>query len=164
MRKIYGYECKRLLLNRFFFGLLAIMLFYGWQVLNRITIMGIDNTAPFSVRSFGDYLCRMVPIIWMGAALFICSFASKKAKNTAVITNTTAVPPKKYLLTRFAAAFTGTELLVVFAIAEAGLFYGMYFNWYGWGELALTALVIMAAGAVPLSAGLLIWQINLVRK
>lgn len=164
MRKIYGYECKRLLLNRFFFGLLAIMLFYGWQVLNRITIMGIDNTAPFSVRSFGDYLCRMVPIIWMGAALFICSFASKKAKNTAVITNTTAVPPKKYLLTRFFAAFTGTGLLAIFTIGEALLFYGIYFQWYGWRELALPALVIMAVGVVPLAAGFLILKINTVIK
>lgn len=164
MRKIYGYECKRLLLNRFFFGLLAIMLFYGWQVLNRITIMGVSNTAPFSVQSFGDYLFRMVPIIWIGAVLFIHYFACGRAKNVAILTSATSAPPEKYLLTRFAAAFTGTELLVVFAIAEAGLFYGMYFNWYGWGELALTALVIMAAGVVPLAAGFLILKINTVIK
>ena len=164
MRKIYGYECKRLLLNRFFFGLLAIMLFYGWQVLNRITIMGVSNTAPFSVQSFGDYLFRMVPIIWIGAVLFIHYFACGRAKNVAILTSATSAPPEKYLLTRFAAAFTGTGLLAIFTIGEALLFYGIYFQWYGWRELALPALVIMAVGVVPLAAGFLILKINTVIK
>lgn len=35
MRKVMRYECKRLLWNRFFVGLVLVLLFYGWQVLGR---------------------------------------------------------------------------------------------------------------------------------
>ena len=44
MRKIFGYECKRLLWNRFFLGILLIVLFYGWQVLDRVTVLGVSHT------------------------------------------------------------------------------------------------------------------------
>ena len=67
MGKIFRYECKRLLWNKFFFGLLLVSLFYGWQVLSGVTILGVSHTAPFSPWSFGDYLCRMVPLLWIGA-------------------------------------------------------------------------------------------------
>ena len=45
MAKIFGYECRRLLWNKFFLGLLAVLLFYGWQVLDRVTILGVSHTA-----------------------------------------------------------------------------------------------------------------------
>ena len=47
-RKIFFYECKRLLWNKFFLGLLLVLLFYGWQVLSGATILGVSHTAPFS--------------------------------------------------------------------------------------------------------------------
>ena len=40
MVKIFRYECKRLLWNKFFFGILAVTLFYGWQVLTGASILG----------------------------------------------------------------------------------------------------------------------------
>ena len=55
MRKIFLYECKRLLWNKFFAGLVLVLLFYGWQVLRRVTILGVSHTAPFSPWSFGDF-------------------------------------------------------------------------------------------------------------
>ena len=58
MYKIFWYECRRLLGNKFFFGILLILLFYGWQILDRVTILGVAHTAPFSCWSFGDYLSR----------------------------------------------------------------------------------------------------------
>ena len=61
MGKIFQYECRRLLWNKFFGGLLLVLLFYGWQVLSRMTILGVSHTAPFSPWSFGDFLSRMVP-------------------------------------------------------------------------------------------------------
>ena len=69
MIKIFAYECRRLLWNKFFFGLLAVTFFYGWQVLNGTTILGVSRTAPFSPWSFGDYLSRMLPLLWIGAFL-----------------------------------------------------------------------------------------------
>ena len=34
-------------------------------------------------------------------------------------------------------------LLALAALGEAAVFYGRYFSWYGWGELALPALVTL---------------------
>ena len=71
MRKIFLYECKRLLWNKFFFGILLILLLFGWQVLDQVTILGVAHTAPFSPWSFGDYLSRMLPLLWIGALFFL---------------------------------------------------------------------------------------------
>ena len=63
MIQIFPYECKRLIFNKFFFGILFVLLFYGWQVLSNATILGVSHTAPFSAWSFGVYLCRMLPLL-----------------------------------------------------------------------------------------------------
>ena len=78
MRKIFLYECKRLLWNKFFAGLVLVLLFYGWQVLRRVTILGVSHTAPFSPWSFGDFLSRMLPLLWIGALFFLTFFTSEK--------------------------------------------------------------------------------------
>ena len=46
MYKIFGYECRRLFCNRFFAGFVLALLFYGWQVLNRVTILGVSPYRP----------------------------------------------------------------------------------------------------------------------
>ena len=135
MIKIFQYECKRLLWNKFFFGLLLVILFYGWQVLNSVTILGVSHTAPFSAWSFGDYLSRMLPLLWIGALFFLTFFTSGKARRVAVLTDATPVAPGRYALTRCAAALVGTGLLALACLAEAAVFYGRYFGWYGWGTL-----------------------------
>ena len=63
MFRIFGYECRRLLWNKFFIGLALLLLFYGWRVLSDITILGVSHTPPFSPWSFGDYLSRMLPLL-----------------------------------------------------------------------------------------------------
>ena len=135
MCKIFRYECKRLLWNKFFVGLLLVVLFYGWQVLNSVTILGVSHTAPFSPWSFGDYLSRMSPLLWIGALLFLTFFTSPKARRTAVLIDATQVVPRKYVLTRCAAALVGTGLLTLACLVEAAVFYGWYFGWFDWGTL-----------------------------
>ena len=66
MGKIFRYECRRLLWNKFFIGLAVVMLLYGALVLHAVTILGVSHTAPFSPWSFGDYLSRMLPLLWIG--------------------------------------------------------------------------------------------------
>lgn len=143
MGKIFRYECRRLLWNKFFFGLLLVLLFYGWQVLNGVTILGVSHTAPFSPWSFGDYLSRMLPLLWIGALFFLTFFTSGKARRVTVLTDATPVDPQRYALARCAAALVGTGLLALACLIEAAVFYGRYFGWYGWGELALPAPVTL---------------------
>lgn len=144
MRKVFGYECKRLLWNPFFFGLALVLWFYGWQVLNRITILGVSHTAPFSPWSFGDYLSRMVPLLWIGTLFFLTFFTSPKAKRAAVLTAATPAAPRRYELARCAAALAGSSLLVLVCIVEAAVFYGRYFGWFGWRALLPAAVVTIA--------------------
>ena len=164
MIKIFQYECKRLLWNKFFFGLLLILLFYGWQVLNSVTILGVSHTAPFSPWSFGDYLSRMIPLLWIGALFFLTFFTSGKAQRVNILTDATPVSPRRYALTRCAAALTGTVLRALVCIAETAVFYGQYFRWYRWGQLLFPVLIpLFAAPLFAFGAGCRCVQCRLVR-
>lgn len=143
MIKIFKYECKRLLWNKFFFGLLLVLLFYGYQVLRSVTILGVSHTAPFSAWSFGDYLGRMLPLLWIGALFFLTFFTSPRAQRASVLTDAAPAPPRSYALARCAAALAGTALLALAVLAEAAVFYGYYFSWHGWAGLLLPALITL---------------------
>ena len=143
MRNIFGYECKRLLCNKFFAGLLLVLLFYGWQVLNRVTLLGVSHTAPFSPWSFGDYLSRMLPLLWMGALFFLTFFTSPAERRRAFLTAATPVKPSVYGLVRCGAALAGTALLASAVILLAVAFYGWMFHWYHWGSLLVPALITL---------------------
>lgn len=159
--KIFLYECKRLLWNRFFFGIVLITLFYGWQVLSSITILGVSHTAPFSPWSFGDYLSRMVTILWIGALFFLTFFTSAKARRVAVLTDAAPVIPRRYAMTQCAAAMVGTGLLAIVCLAEAALFYIRCFGWYEFGELLAPALITLLPPLVfALGSGWFLGQIK----
>ena len=161
MGKIFRYECRRLLWNKFLGGLLLVLLFYGWQVLSRVTILGVSHTAPFSPWSFGDFLCRMVPLLWIGNLFFLTFFTSGKARRAAVLTDAAPMEPRRYALARCGAALAGTALLALAALAEAAVFYGWYFGWHGWGELLLPALVTLVPPlAFALGSGWLLGRVR----
>ena len=143
MTKIFRYECRRLLWNKFFFGLMAVLLFYGWLTLNTATILGVAHTAPFSPWSFGDFLSRLLPLLWIGTLFFLTFFTSGKARRTSVLTDAAPVSPRAYTMVRCAAALTGTAILALVCMAEAALFYGLYFGWHDWGSLLLPALATL---------------------
>ncbi len=161
MIKIFRYECQRLLWNKFFFGLLLVLLFYGWQVLNQGTLFGVAHTAPFSPWSFGDYLSRMTPLLWLGTLFFLTFFTSGPARRCAVLTGATPVSEQAYALARCAAVLTGTALLAASSAAEAAVFYGWYFGWYSWGSLLFPAMVTLLPSLVfALGSG---WLLGAIR-
>ena len=161
MTKIFRYECRRLLWNKFFFGLMAVLLFYGWLTLNTATILGVAYTAPFSPWSFGDFLSRLLPLLWIGTLFFLTFFTSGKARRAAVLTDAAPMEPRRYALARCAAALAGAALLAMAALAEAAVFYGWYFDWYNWGELALPALVTLVPPLVfALGSGWLLGRLR----
>ena len=143
MIKIVRYECRRLLWNKFFAGLLLVLLFYGWQVLTGATILGVAHTAPFSPWSFGDYLSRMLPLLWIESLFFLTFFTSGKAQRAAVLTDAAPMEPRRYALARCGAALAGTALLALACLGEAAVFYGRYFGWCRWGELIFPALITL---------------------
>ena len=165
MSKIFQYECRRLLWNKFFIGLAVVLLLYGALLLHAVTILGVSHTAPFSPWSFGDYLSRMLPLLWIGMLFFLTFYTSPKARRAAVLMDATPMPSKQYALVRCAAALMGGVLLSLLCMGEAAVFYGRMFHWYGWGDLLLPALATLlpalvfalgsgwAAGADPALAG-----------
>lgn len=143
MRKIFGYECKRLLCNKFFFGLMLVILFYGWQVLDRVTILGISHTAPFSPWSFGNYLSRMLPLLWIGTLFFLTFFTSKAERRRDVLTSATPVEPSTYGLIRCCAALVGSTLLSLAVVILGLVFYGQMFHGYDWSSLLLPTFLTL---------------------
>lgn len=161
MIKIFRCECRRLLCNKFFIGLLAVLLFYAGQVFYAVALPGVAHTAPFSPWSFGAYLGRLLPLVWVGALFFLTFFTSARERRAAVLTAATPADPRRYALTRCAAALVGTALLCLAALALAAVCYGRLFGWYGWGTLVLPTLVTLAPPLVfALGSG---WRLGAVR-
>ena len=161
MGKIFRYECRRLLWNKFFIGLAVVLLLYGAFVLHAVTILGVAHTAPFSPWSFGDYLSRMMPLLWLGMLFFLTFYTSPQARRAAILMDATPIPPKQYALARCAAALTGGALLTLLCMVEAAVFYGRMFHWYSWGSLLLPALVTLLPTLVfALGSGWLAGQIR----
>ncbi len=63
MNKIFRYELRRMVFSKFYLGLSAVTIWYGWQLLNTTTILGTAHTAPFSPWSFGSYLSQLLPLL-----------------------------------------------------------------------------------------------------
>ena len=144
MTKIFSCECRRLLCNKFFIGLLAVLLFYAGQVFYLTVLPGVAHTAPFSPWSFGVYLGRLLPLLWVGALFFLTFFTSARERRAAVLTAATPADPRRYALTRCAAALVGTALLCLAVLALAAVCYARLFGWDGWGSLVLPTLVTLA--------------------
>ena len=126
-----------------------------------VTILGVSHTAPFSPWSFGDYLSRMLPLLWIGMLFFLTFYTSPKARRAAVLMDATPMPPRQYALARCAAALTGGVLLSLLCMGEAAVFYGRMFHWYGWGSLLLPALATLLPALVfALGSGWLLGQIR----
>lgn len=144
MRKIWKYECLRLMRNKFFPGLLAVHLLYGWQVLNRETIFGTAHTAPFSPWSFSAYLSRMSPLIWFSLLLISgFFFASPPARRVQNLTNAAPMPPLRYGLAQCAAVLTAGGVLSLSCLTAAAVFYQLCFRWHEWKLLLFPALLIL---------------------
>ena len=161
MVKIFRYECKRLLWNKFFFGILAVTLFYGWQVLTGASILGVSHTAPFSPWTFGDYLSRLLPLLWIGVLFFLTFFTSGAERRAAVLTAATPVRPWQYALARLGAALTGTVLQSLAVLLLSAVFYARMFRWYSWGSLFLPAAISLIPALVfALGSGWLLGRIR----
>lgn len=161
MLKIYGYECRRLMGNKFFVGLAAVILCYGTLVLHGVTILGVSHTAPFSPWSFGDYLCRMLPLLWIGMLFFLTFFTSSRARRAAILTDAAPMPLQKYALARCTAALTGGVLLALLCIGEAMVFYGQIFGLYAWRSLLYPAIATLLPSLVfALGSGWLLGRLR----
>lgn len=113
MRKIFRYELRRAVCNKFFLGLLVVSLYFGWQTLNSEVIKGIAHTAPFSPWSFGYYSAQVLPLLSVALLFFLWGIFSKEARRVKPLTDATPVNAGNYLMGKCAAVGAAWLLLAV---------------------------------------------------
>ena len=111
-----------------------------------MTILGVSHTAPFSPWSFGDYLSRMLPLLWIGALFFLTFFTSAKARRAAVLTDAAPMPPQPVRPGPVRRRPDGDRAAGAgCALREAAVFYGRISAGTAGASLLLPALVDPAA-------------------
>ncbi len=131
MSKLFYYELKRLLLRKWNFGFLAVLLFYAFGLMQSEIIMGIANTAPFSPWSFAVYFAKLMPILLTGLVCFLSFFCSEQEKRAEQLINSVCLFPKKQKLVRLLAALTAFLFSVCCA---AGVAFGIYGKVFGFTD------------------------------
>lgn len=161
MNKIFGYELRRLLWNKLFFGILLVALGYGWLTLTGSVVRGIAHTAPFSPWSFGYYLSQTLPLICLGELFFLAFFSSKEERLLHPLTQATPVKQRQYMALRCGAVLIATTFLCLCVVALAIWFYVSLFGWMNYGELLWPALLTLIPPILfCLGAGLVLSQLH----
>lgn len=155
MTKIFRYELKKLLINRFFAALMIVTFCYGYMLLRGEVILGIANTAPFSPWSFGFYLSSLLPMLSAILLFFIAHLSSRQEKMTQPLTSATPVPPGCYRFVRCGAIFTGVFLMSFVCCLLGYVFLGSLFRFENIpvGEWLLPGLMVLVP-ALLFTAGL----------
>jgi hypothetical protein len=143
LRKIFYYQCRRLLCNKLFWGLLAVTLWYSREVLYGTVIRGVCNTAPFSPWSFGYYLTFLLPFLCAAELFFLSFYTSPAERRVEVLASATPVSPRHYSFSRWGALAVGTGLLTLLILLMAGAFYARMFRWDSFGELLAPAVFVL---------------------
>lgn len=143
MRKLLKYETRRLLLNKFYLGLLLITGVYSWQLLSGDIIRGIGYTAPFSGWSYGYYAASVAPLLSITLLFFLTYLYSPAEKRTAQITAATPMDPRLQLAIRFGAMCIGYALQVLLAVGVSLMFYWRFFGFSGFSAFLVPAILVL---------------------
>lgn len=153
--KVFRYELRRLLVSKFYLGFAAVILWYGWQLLNNVTILGVANTAPFSPWSFGAYLSGLLPLLGVALLFFLWNFCNAQARGVQSLTDAAPMSRGRYQLTKYLAALTAWLSLAGLTIAL-----GIGFLWALFGDvvpvislLAVTVVTLLPPVALLLGIG-----------
>lgn len=143
MNRIFKYELKRLIINKFFLGLLIISALYSHEIMRGDIILGISNTAPFSGWSYGTYLAKVLPILLVTLLFFISFLYQKQEKNVQALTKATPIDPFKFQMLRFGTIIVGFVLISAVPIVYSLCFYAVNFNFTNFGGLVLPAVITL---------------------
>ena len=143
MTKIYKYELHRLLLNKFFAGLLVVTMIFSYLVMDSEIVLGVANTAPFSGWSFGAFLVAVLPVLLVTLLFFITFLYSPNEKKVRAITDSSPISPKKYALIRCASIATGFVFISLAAIVVSLIFYTVLFRFTDFRGFIIPALLVL---------------------
>lgn len=120
--KIFYYEFRHLVLQKFYLGLFLVCAIYNWLILRSETILGISHTAPFSGWSFGSYLGRSIPLLVLMIYFFFYQLYYGMDRPVRVLTSAASIHPSYYLLIRCTAILAAVLLFITAIVAEGILF------------------------------------------
>lgn len=132
--------------SKIFLGLLAVLLWFGWQTLTGGTILGVADTAPFSPWSFGAYLSGLLPLLSLSLMFFLWEVSSGRAKQVEILADATPTAPAALLLVRGCAAAAAWLLL---ALGTAALGLGFLLSIFGGAVPVGTLLAVAALTLLP---------------
>lgn len=161
MIKIFGYEAKRLLWNKFYLMLFIITLITGWYTLFGEVILGVSNTAPFSPWSFGYYLAQVMPVLLICILFFVTYIYSTKEKLVQRLTLATSVDTVKYMFIRIAVIGIGYLLLCTGILILSFGFYVTMFQLKDFTAFIFPSLIVLIPpGLFILGIGLFAGRIH----
>lgn len=146
MVKIFKYELKRLIVNKFFFALLIITVLYSYQILSGDIIVGTAYTAPFSGWSYGMYLSYILPLLLTTVLFFITFMYSNQEKRVKQLTFATPVDPLKYGVIKCSAMAAGYVIISLSVIVLSFIFYGRIFKFYEFADFLAPILITLIPG------------------
>ncbi|WP_304507405.1 hypothetical protein [Anaerotignum sp.] len=159
--KLFKYELRRNLCNKFFVGLLIITFLYSYQVMGGEIVLGTANTAPFSLWSFGMYLSRMLPILLITLLFFVSFLYSRQEQEVRRITETTPMDQKQLGLLRCCAIMVGFVCISVVSVGVSLWFYAVNFRYTDFSHFLLPVLLtLIPAMLFFLGIGVIIGKIH----
>ncbi|MDS0527740.1 hypothetical protein NNC19_18785 [Clostridium sp. SHJSY1] len=161
MIRLLKYELKRLIINKFFLGLLIISAFYSYQVMGGDIILGVANTAPFSGWSYGEYLAKELPILLVTLLFFVSFLYSRQEKSVQTLTKATPINPFKFQMLRYGTIIIGFLLISVIPIGYSMWFYKVNFHFTDFESLVFpTVITLLPAMLFVLGLGVLGGRFN----
>lgn len=161
MVKIYRYELRRLLFNKFFLCLLLITALYSNQIMTGEIILGIANTAPFSGWSYGVYLAKILPILSVSLLFIVTFLYSRKEKQAKILIDATPMPSETYRLIRTVAIASAYILITLVPIGLSIWFYYTYFHILSFSEMCLAIIyTLVPVSLFILGLGLLLGRFH----
>ena len=161
MGKIFGYELRRLLGNKFSAGLAVLTLAYSYWVMNEEVILGIANTAPFSPWSFGVYLGRVMPVLSAALLFFLSFYHSPEAERVRPLFDAAMTAPGAYRAACCGACAAAFGVMALIPVLYAGIFYGAVFGFTGFGSLlGPLAVAVLPPFLLLLGGGMLAGRVH----
>lgn len=143
MSRIFKYELKRLIMNKFFLGLLIISAIYSHEVMTRDIILGVANTAPFSGWSYGAYLAKVLPILLVALLFFISFLYSKQEMSVQALTKATPINQCKFQMLRYGTIIIAFILISAVPIIYSLCFYSVNFHFLNFESLVLPVVITL---------------------
>lgn len=148
MNKLFKYELRRLLINKFFFGLLAVAALYGWHLMRDVVILGVSNTAPFSGWSYGTFLASVLPILLVAMLFFVSFLYSDQERKVRTLTEATPIDPVRFGFLRCGAMIVGFLLIAVVPVGLSLWFYAVNFRFTNFGGFVLPAMITLVPAMI----------------